>query len=290
MDAYAIYTSLRSHLGTNNKTLKGVQSIKTGFALLLLSPEALAALEAQKEAITTFFTNCQIERNSRWISYRVTNVPRKVGRLNASQYSLIPVDPEILSAEIAEITGFTPVAVTETVASASDTNTISSSWFVNFPEESKAKLPIRLSLFDPVHVTLDAASAALLNILKKVTLIIALPRLLIPAPQDAYTAMVPTQQTIINAFFGPASQALVSQRPSRLRPARLAPQPSLRHGLRANAAPNLQKPLKLESMKPRKNRICLSTAILQSLHSAHKSLLNKDQRTPFQLQPEQYAL
>jgi hypothetical protein len=34
MDAFAIYTSLRSHLDTNGKLLKGVQSIKTGFALL----------------------------------------------------------------------------------------------------------------------------------------------------------------------------------------------------------------------------------------------------------------
>jgi hypothetical protein len=45
MDAYAIYTSLRSYLGPDNKVLKGVQSIKTGFALLPASLEALAALE-----------------------------------------------------------------------------------------------------------------------------------------------------------------------------------------------------------------------------------------------------
>jgi hypothetical protein len=37
--------------------------------------------------------------------------------------------------------------VTETTTSASNTNTISSSWFINFPEESKAELPVRLSLF-----------------------------------------------------------------------------------------------------------------------------------------------
>ncbi|KAI9046080.1 uncharacterized protein KD926_006027 [Aspergillus affinis] len=127
VDAYAIYTSLRSHLGTNNRVLKGIQSIKTGFALLLTSPETLAALEAQKDAISVFFTNCQIERSSRWISYRVTNIPRKVGQLNAGQYTLISVNPEILSAEIAETTGLTPVNVTETAASASDINTISSS-------------------------------------------------------------------------------------------------------------------------------------------------------------------
>jgi hypothetical protein len=147
MDSYAIYTSLRSHLGPDSKALKGVQSIKTGFALLPASLEALAALEAQKEIISTFFDTHQIERSSHWTSYRVTNVPRKVGQLNGSQYSMVPVNPEILLAEVAETTGFTPIAVTETTTSASNTNTISSSWFINFPEESEAKLPVRLSLF-----------------------------------------------------------------------------------------------------------------------------------------------
>ncbi|GFF28451.1 hypothetical protein IFM61606_10163 [Aspergillus udagawae] len=84
MDAFAIHTSLQSHLGTNRKHLKGVQSIRTGFALLPISAEALSVLEAQKESITTFFKDCQIERSSRWISYQVTNVPRKVGRLTGS--------------------------------------------------------------------------------------------------------------------------------------------------------------------------------------------------------------
>ncbi|KAI9043863.1 FAD-binding oxidoreductase [Aspergillus affinis] len=58
IDAYAIYTSLRSYLGANNKVLKGVQSIKTGFALLLSPSETLAALEAQKEIISIFFDTC----------------------------------------------------------------------------------------------------------------------------------------------------------------------------------------------------------------------------------------
>jgi hypothetical protein len=64
MDAFAIYTSLRSHLGVDNKVLKGVQSIKSGFALLPTSPGALAALEAQKETISAFFNTCLIERSS----------------------------------------------------------------------------------------------------------------------------------------------------------------------------------------------------------------------------------
>ncbi|KAI9035565.1 uncharacterized protein KD926_003225 [Aspergillus affinis] len=255
MDAYAIYTSLRSHLGANNKVLKGVQSIKTGFALLPSSPETLAALEAQKEAISTFFTTCQIERSSRWISYRVTNIPRKVGQLNASQYSMVPVNPETLSAEVAEATSLTPVAVTETAASASNTDTISSSWFINFPEESKAKLPP-----------------------------------LIPVPQDAYTATALTQQTTINAFCGPVNQALVLQRPSRLRSVKPVPQPSLKLGLRANVAPGLPQALKLDPLGPRKTRICLLTAIRQPLHSAQLHPHNKGRVTLLQLQREQYVL
>ncbi|KAJ5946737.1 hypothetical protein N7454_003576 [Penicillium verhagenii] len=147
MDAFAIYTSLRIHLDTNGKLLKGVQAIKTGFALLPVSIDALPALEAHKEAIAAFFKDCQIERSSRWISYRVTNVPRKVGRLSGSQYSMVPVNPEILSSEITEMTGHNPVSITETAISAANTNTISSSWFINFPEGSKANLPVRLSLF-----------------------------------------------------------------------------------------------------------------------------------------------
>ncbi|KAJ5388934.1 uncharacterized protein N7496_000002 [Penicillium cataractarum] len=92
MDTFAIFTSLRSHLDTNGKLLKGVQSTKTGFALLPASADALSALDAQRETIASFFKDCQIEQSSRSISYRVTNrvtnVPRKVGRLTGSQYSV----------------------------------------------------------------------------------------------------------------------------------------------------------------------------------------------------------
>jgi hypothetical protein len=45
MDVFAIYNSLRTKLGENSKVLKGVQTIKTGFALLPASPDALSALE-----------------------------------------------------------------------------------------------------------------------------------------------------------------------------------------------------------------------------------------------------
>ncbi|EED14531.1 hypothetical protein TSTA_107380 [Talaromyces stipitatus ATCC 10500] len=58
MEAYAIYSSLQSQLNLNSVALKEVQAIKTGFALCLSSPEALLALEAQKETISAFFVNC----------------------------------------------------------------------------------------------------------------------------------------------------------------------------------------------------------------------------------------
>jgi hypothetical protein len=69
MDAYAILSNLRSRLGESSKLLKGVQSIKTGFALIPSSPDALAAMEAQKETISSFFDTCLIEHSSHWISY-----------------------------------------------------------------------------------------------------------------------------------------------------------------------------------------------------------------------------
>ncbi|EED13280.1 conserved hypothetical protein [Talaromyces stipitatus ATCC 10500] len=142
MEAYTIYSSLQSQLNLNSAALKEVQATKTGFALCPSSPEALLALKAQKETISAFFVNCQIERSSRWISYRVTNVPRKIGQILDSQYSLIPVNPTLLSLEISETTGLKPISISETTTSAANPDTLSLSWFVNFLEGAKLPLPI----------------------------------------------------------------------------------------------------------------------------------------------------
>ncbi|EED15778.1 hypothetical protein TSTA_009030 [Talaromyces stipitatus ATCC 10500] len=150
MEAYAIYSSLRSQLNSNSSALKEVQATKTGFALCPSSPEALLTLEAQKEIISAFFVNCQIERSSRWVSYRVTNVPRKVGQILDGQYSLIPVNPTLLSSEISETTRLKPISISETATSAANPDTLSSSWFVNFPEGTKLPLPIQLRLFGTI--------------------------------------------------------------------------------------------------------------------------------------------
>jgi hypothetical protein len=141
MDAYAIYTNLCSCLGADSKVLKGVQFIKTRFTLLPVSPDTLPALEAQKKTIFMFFNTCQIERSSRWISYQVINISRKIGQLTISQYSMVFVNLEILSTKVTKATGLTSISVIETSTSAANLITILSSWFINFFKNNKAKLP-----------------------------------------------------------------------------------------------------------------------------------------------------
>ncbi|KAF7174532.1 hypothetical protein CNMCM6106_009043 [Aspergillus hiratsukae] len=150
MQSYAIYSSLRAGLGPNGAMLKEVQSIKTGFALCPSTPGDLSALEAHKETISSFFGGCQVERSSRWISYRVTNVPRTIGQLVQNQHSLVLMNPGTLATAIAESTGLNPVSVTETAASAADKYSPSSSWFINFPEGTLVALPRQLRLFGMV--------------------------------------------------------------------------------------------------------------------------------------------
>ena len=150
MDSYAIFSSLRTQLDTSSNALKEVQTIKTGFALCPASVEALTTLEAQKEVISAYFGACQIERSSHWISYRVTNLPRKIGQIINGQYTMIPVNPAILATEITEQSGYRPISVSETTASAANANSLSSSWFVNFSEDTKASLPTRLRIFGTI--------------------------------------------------------------------------------------------------------------------------------------------
>ncbi|EED20816.1 hypothetical protein TSTA_040100 [Talaromyces stipitatus ATCC 10500] len=121
MEAYTIYSSLQSQLNSNSSALKEVQATKTGFALCPSSPEALLTLKAQKEIISAFFVNYQIERSSRWVS--------KVGQILDGQYSLIPVNPTLLSLEISETTGLKPISISETATSAANPDTLSSSCY-----------------------------------------------------------------------------------------------------------------------------------------------------------------
>jgi hypothetical protein len=148
MDGYAILSGLRAQLGTDAGLLKEVQVTKTGFALCPASPDALKTLEARKDSLKGFFRDCHIERGSRWVSYRVTNVPRKVGQiLDDGSYGLVPVHAQAVVKEVTEATGIPPVAAVETRFSASNPALPFTSWFVNFPEGTTATIPRQLRLF-----------------------------------------------------------------------------------------------------------------------------------------------
>ena len=149
MQAYAIYSSLRAKLGSNSPALKEVQSTKTRFALCPSSPEALEALEAQKETIGAVFRECHVERGSYWVSYRVTNVPRLIGQISqAGEYTLASVDLKAIAYAVSESIRLSPISVTETAYSATNPNLALSSLFVNFPKgPSTTILPYQLRLF-----------------------------------------------------------------------------------------------------------------------------------------------
>ncbi|EED23135.1 conserved hypothetical protein [Talaromyces stipitatus ATCC 10500] len=196
MEAYAIYSSLRSQLNLNSAALKEVQATKTGFALCPSSPEALLALEAQKETISAFFVNCQIERSSQWVSYRVTNVPRKISQILDGQYSLIPVNPTLLSLEISETTGLKPISISETTISAANPDTLSLSWFLFNAHNAGNGI-----MHDPVHTSLNINYAAPQSILKRAMSTAAQPQSLINALLDAYTAIDYIQLISQNTFY-----------------------------------------------------------------------------------------
>jgi hypothetical protein len=105
MAGYAILTGLRSRLGSDGPLLKEVQTTKTGFALCPASLDALKSLEARTDTISDFFGPCLVERGSRWVSYRATNIPRKVGQITAnSDYTLVPVDSNTVAQAVLEST------------------------------------------------------------------------------------------------------------------------------------------------------------------------------------------
>lgn len=150
MQGYAILTKLRTLLGPDGPLLKEVQTTKTGFALCPTTPDALKALEARKDIISSSFGNCPVERGSRWVSYRVTNVPRKVGQITDTGYDLLTVDSQAMAQAVLEATTLSPASVTETTHSISNPTLPYSSWFVNFPEGTLATIPRQLHLFGTV--------------------------------------------------------------------------------------------------------------------------------------------
>ena len=151
MQGYAVLTSLRANLGTDGPLLKDVQTTKTGFALCPATPDALVSLEARKDIITGFFGQCLVERSPHWVSYRVTNVPRRVGQITDDcKQTLVPVDAQAIAQAVLEATKLAPTSVTETTYSVSNPTLPYSCWFVNFPEGTPPTISRQLRLFGTV--------------------------------------------------------------------------------------------------------------------------------------------
>ena len=145
---YTILATLKEHFKDLAALIREVQPTKTGFALTPSKVLDPAAFESVATLAKQFFGDtCTIEKAQNWISYRLQNVPRTIGRISPDHVLLTdPVDASSLAIAIVEATGLTPVSITQTKASESNDDIFPTSWFVNFPESSKASLPPRIQL------------------------------------------------------------------------------------------------------------------------------------------------
>jgi hypothetical protein len=143
--AFAILLALKSCLGDNATPLKEVQTIKSGYALCTDSLEDLAALEKSTDLITRSIGNCTVERQAKWTTYRLDNVPRTVNTLSGS----CAVGTDYLTRSILDITGQTPIRTVETSQSIQN-GLYNTSWFTSFETESHTPLPKTLRILGVV--------------------------------------------------------------------------------------------------------------------------------------------
>lgn len=148
-DAYALHRLLKSSLGALGPSLHETQKTSTGFALRPSPTSSTPALEtAVKSHCSLVLEGTTLERSTRWTSYRACNIPRKIGLFHENLgLHQTPVTSEMLIAEVFELTGLKPVAVSPTPASLSSPADFTTSWFINFPGDHPALLPTRLCLF-----------------------------------------------------------------------------------------------------------------------------------------------
>ncbi|EDN95206.1 hypothetical protein SS1G_11082 [Sclerotinia sclerotiorum 1980 UF-70] len=162
MHVYAIYTSLKTKLGIHGKALQEIQQTKSGLALCPNRPESLSILESQIQTISNFFTSpsgtVKVERNAQWLSYRISNVPRRIGLFENDQYTTGDMDSHMLKLAIKELTGVTPLLVAETPNSTITPSSSTCDWFVNFPNETNpSQIPKFMRLFGAHDIALATA-------------------------------------------------------------------------------------------------------------------------------------
>lgn len=143
---YTILARLRQMPDIGQHLLE-VQTVKTGFALRPASPESLAMLENNMQALSNFFTGCTIEKAANYTSYRLSSIPRRITLFDDSgNLTQRDTDAETLGRALTEATGVTPAHIAQTPASIANPQDYASSWIVRVPSTS-SKLARTIILF-----------------------------------------------------------------------------------------------------------------------------------------------
>ena len=143
---FAILVALKELLGANSTLIQEVQEVPTSFALCTGSLEALNKLEGHTTAITGFFGNCTIQKQTPWTTYRLTNVPRTVNTLDGlGQIVNNTVTNSILADAIRELTGQPSTQAVEAKESI-ESGLFHTSWIVSFLSANHSPLPRTLRI------------------------------------------------------------------------------------------------------------------------------------------------
>jgi hypothetical protein len=138
---FAMLTALKRHLKEDAYLIKEVQETKSGFALCTGSTKALDLLEKHTTSITNLITDCKIEKQPDWISYRITFVPRTVRVLDDQvQIQNVLVTDHILSEAIRDETNQHPTRIGQSLHSI-QSGLFNTTWFVNFETSNHKLLP-----------------------------------------------------------------------------------------------------------------------------------------------------
>jgi hypothetical protein len=129
---FAVFTALKEKLGLDSKLLQEVQEVKSGFALVTGSLEALTALELRAPEIRDQIENCIVERQPLWTTYRLTNIPRTVTTLNGiGTFVSHTVTDQILTEAIQYATKQSITKALETKDS-TESGSFHTTWLVSF--------------------------------------------------------------------------------------------------------------------------------------------------------------
>lgn len=144
--AYAMLTALKHNLKEDAHLIKEVQETKSGFALCTRSVKALETLEKHSSTFANLITDCKIEKQPNWVSYRITFIPRSVRILDAhAQIQNALVTDHILSEAIRDETNQQSTRVEQSHQSL-HSNLFNTTWYVSFDADKHKALPRSLRI------------------------------------------------------------------------------------------------------------------------------------------------